>query len=309
VAATTFALLFTFTVGRHSSSAPQTTSGGLISGRSVPVAIPSGTGGFAQAQAGAALAPYLAAPKASGATEPAANTNLVLGNPPGDIERTVDATYDVPHKDFYSAFNEVISHAVNDEGGFVVSTTTSPDATGRMVAGTVVVKVPTDKLSNFLAALPSGTFTPSSINFATIDHTSEYIDDQARLDEAQQELDALQRALAATSDPATIASLTQQIATAQQNLEQQQAAFAVVQQAVALSTATIHLKELGAVAAPVPAVTPILTRTTQSAFNNDVWIVSELIYGVLTALPLLLIVLILALARRRILRAARAVVS
>jgi Domain of unknown function (DUF4349) len=264
-----------------------------------------GSGSLAQAVSGQP-APKAAAVQSQ--SQPS-NDNLVLGNPPGDIERTVDASFVVPHKQFGEAFNQVISHAVNDEGGFVVSTTTSPDATGRMVSGTVVVKVPTAKLSAFLAALPGGMFTPSSINFATIDHTAEYIDDQARLNQAQQELDALLRALAATSDPATIASLTQQIGDAQQNLEKQQATFAVVQQAVALSTATIHLKESGAVAAAVPPAQPVLTRSTQSALNNDLMIASALVYAAITALPVLLLLLVLALSRRRILRAARAVIS
>jgi hypothetical protein len=298
-------------IGHQTSNTFANISNGLSTAGLAPAVNSDASGFVQQAPQNQAAKSAVAAPLAVGVptSQSGSNSNLALGNPPGNIERTVDAWYVVPHKQFNNAFNDVISHAVNDEGGFVVTTTTSPDSSGRMVSGTIVVKVPTDKLSAFLSALPSGMFTPSSINFATIDHTSEYIDDKARLDEAQQELDALKRALAATSDPATITSLTQQINDAQQNLEKQQSTFAVVQQAVALSTATVHVKESGAVAAAAPTPQPVLAQSTQGALNNDLWIASGLVYAVLTGLPLLLVLLILGLSRRRILRAAKAVIS
>ena len=305
-------MLILTTTGKSVSNVFSNVSNGLNVGGGLAVQAPNAQpAGADQSAAHPAYAQNLTAssgnPNASNlvATDP----NLVLGNPPGYVERTVEASYRVPHDKFLTSFNQLIAHAVTDEGGFVVSSSTSPDASGRMVSGTVVLKVPTAKLATFLSGLANNTFTPGSINFATIDHSAEYIDDQARFQEAQQSLAALQRALANTSDAGQVTSLTQQIQAAQADLEQKQATFAVVTQAVGMSTATIHLQESGATAAtPAPPQTALVSSTT-GGLNNDLAIASGLIYAILTALPVLLILVIVGLMRRRLMGWAKALVS
>lgn len=230
-------------------------------------------------------------------------TVVPIGVTQGHIERNVDATYTVGVGNFLTDFSAVAQRAT-DLSGFVVSSTTSSDDSGHIVSGSITVKVPQDQLTKFLGMMPSD-FQTSSINFSSVDHTSQFVDSSARLSAANAHLQALNRLLANATDLGQITALENEISTVQQEIDTTQGELNEVNAQVAMSTATIGLRERGT-AAPVP-LSPIVSGA-QTGWNNAVAIVSAAVVGAVTALPFLVIVLIafvaywLASRQQRILR-------
>lgn len=226
-----------------------------------------------------------APPGAAQPTSPGISADL--GKPQGQVERDVTASFVVPHDSFQSSFQTVISNAAG-LGGYVLSSDTQPDASGRMVQGTVVMKVPADKLPSYLAGLPSS-FVTSSVNFSSVDHTQDFVNQTAQLDIDQETLDALNRALKQTSDPATIATLQQQVQQAKETVDRDQGALNVTNGAVAMSTVTIKLSEAGTPPAPTPAPVNPISSSAQTGWQNDIAIGSAVLLVVITGWPVLLI--------------------
>jgi hypothetical protein len=235
--------------------------------------------------AGAALAPAQLsagdAPAQSAAAQPA---TIVVGTPPSsDIERSVNATYTVPPGGFLTAFEGVIARGVG-MGGYVVSSTTQPDAGGRIVSGAVTLKVPAAKLAGFLNGMPTG-FVASSINFSAVDHTAQFVDVNARLASAHAHLAALDALLAKATSLGDITSLEQQIEAVQTEVDTDQGQLNVLTASVQLATATVALSERGthvAVANPV-------SGGVGSGWDNAVHLTGSVLEGVVSALPLLIL--------------------
>jgi Domain of unknown function (DUF4349) len=213
-------------------------------------------------------------------------TSIIVGTPSSDIERSVSAAYTVPHGSFLVSFEGVIARAV-DLGGYVVSSTTQPDSTGRIVSGAVTLKVPAAKIADFLNGMPS-TFVASSINFSAIDHTAQFVDVNGRLVSAHAHLAALDALLAKTTSIADIANLEQQIEMVQTEIDTDQGDLNVLTASVELATATVQMSERGTTVAHVPPPNPV-SGGIGGGWDNAVRVTGAVLEGVVSALPLLVL--------------------
>lgn len=232
----------------------------------------------------------------------AASTDLVVGTPSSNIERSVVASYTVPPGTFLAAFQDVVSRAVG-LGGFVVTSSTQPDAGGRMVSGSATFKVPAAKLADLLNGMPSS-FVTSSIDFSSIDHTAQFVDVNARLASAHAHLEALDALLAKATSLGDITTLEQQVETVQAEVDADQGELNVLTASVDLSTATVRLSERGSTAAPVPPPNAV-SGGIHSGWDNAVQVTGAVLEGVTSALPLLLLAGVAALVWRRLTPARR----
>jgi hypothetical protein len=240
-----------------------------------------------------------AAGTSAGGTGPA---RLDLGVTPGRIERTVNARYVVPHGGFLDAFSAVVNHATA-LGGFVVESSTTPDAAGRISSGQVTVKVPAARLSDLIGGLPSD-FTVSSLNYGSQDHTAESVDLNARVAAAIAHRAALERLRDRAGSIADIANLEQQIAQVQLEVDQDQGNLNAVNARVDLATATIALSEKDArpVPPPVHPTDNTLLSALRTGAGNALQIVAGGLLAGVTVLPIAVLVLAAWLGRRRLRR-------
>jgi hypothetical protein len=240
----------------------------------------------------AAVPPAPARPGGASAT-----TAIIVGTPPtADIERSVTAAYTVPPGSFLSSFEGVIARAVG-LGGCVVTSSTQPDRSGRMVSGSVTLKVPAAKIADLLNGMPSS-FTASSINFASIDHTAQFVDVNARLASAHAHLAALDALLAKATSISDITDLEQQIEAVQTEIDTYQGQLNVLSASVDLATATVQMAERGSSVAPAPPVNPV-TGGIGGGWNNALQVTGTVLDGVVSALPLLVVAAIGLLVWRR----------
>jgi len=220
-----------------------------------------------------------------------------VGTPPTtDIERSVTAAYTVPPDSFLSSFEGVTARAVG-LGGYVVTSSTEPDSSGRMVSGSVTLKVPAAKIADFLNGMPSS-FTASSINFSSIDHTQQFVDVNARLASAHAHLAALDALLAKATSISDITDLEQQIESVQTEIDTYQGQLNVLSASVDLATATVHMVERGSSVAPAPPANPV-TGGIGGGWNNALQVTGTVLDGAVSALPLLVLALIGLLVWRR----------
>ncbi len=202
------------------------------------------------------------------------------------IERSVTAAYTVPSGSFLASFDGVTARAVAI-GGYVVSSSTQPDDAGRMVGGSVSVKIPAPKIADFLNDMPSA-FTASSINFGSIDHTAAFIDLNARVGTSRAHLAALNNLLNKATSLADITNLQQQIATVQTELDTYQGQLNVLTASVDLTTATIDLHERGFAAAPPNPANPV-TSGIGGGWSNAVHVTGAVLEAAVSSLPLLVL--------------------
>jgi hypothetical protein len=274
-------------------------------GAPAPGAAPAAPGGVAPGAplAGSAGSSDKAAGTGTTATGPGAPAVPVnLGIAQGRVERSVSARYVVPHDGFLDAFDKVVNRATS-LGGFVVDSTTTPDSTGRISSGAVTVKVPSARLSDLISGLPSD-FTVSSLNYGSQDHTAETVDLNARLAASIAHRAALERLRDRTGSIAEIASLEQQIAQVQLEVDQQQGALNAVNARVDLATASIALAEKDAkpAAAPVNHSDPALLRALRTGADNALQLIAGGLLVAVTALPVAVLALAAWLGRRRLRR-------
>jgi hypothetical protein len=247
--------------------------------------------------AGAPGADYSTGAKASAAAPNSLATTIIVGTPPSsDIERSVSASYTVPPKTFLASFERVIGRAAG-LGGYIVSSSTEPDAAGRIVSGAVSLKVPAAKIADFLNGMPS-TFVASSINFSTIDHTAQFVDVNARLASAHAHLAALDALLKQATSLNDITSLEQQIEAVQTEVDTDQGQLNVLTASVELATATVHMSERGGIVAPAPPANAV-SGGIGSGWNNAIHVTGAALEGVVSALPLLILAMIGLLVWRR----------
>jgi hypothetical protein len=210
--------------------------------------------------------------------------DIVVGSPGADVARSVTASYTVPPGSFLPSFDTVIADAVA-LGGYVVGSDTSPNAKGRIVSGEVTLAVPTAQMASLLNSLPSD-FTASSINFSSVDDTASIVDVNARLTSAQAHLTALQGLLAKATSLSDITTLEQQIEDVETSIDTDQGQLTTLNQAVTYATATIRLKERGAITVAVKVATgPAVSSGVSKGWNNALVIVTVALEVLVTAIP------------------------
>lgn len=243
-----------------------------------------------QAAARVPGADYSTATKAPGAAPNSLATTIIVGTPPSsDIERSVSASYTVPPRSFLASFEGVISQAVG-LGGYVVSSSTEPDAGGRIVSGAVTLKLPAAKIADFLNGMPTS-FVASSINFSAIDHTAQFVDVNARLASAHAHLAALDSLLAKATSITDITNLEQQIEAVQTEVDTDQGQLNVLSASVELATATVHMTERGISVVRVTPPNPV-SGGIGGGWNNAIQVTGAVLEGAVSALPLLVLAMV-----------------
>lgn len=278
-------------------------SGGAGAHAAAPVPAPPAYGQALLAPAAAAQGPNTSGSAASGKQAASAqppSTPITVGSPPSaTIERSVTAAYTVAAGAFLDSFQGVISRGVG-LGGYVVSSSTSPDSQGRIVSGGVVLKIPTAKIADFLNGMPS-TFTASSIDFSSVDHTAAFVDVNARLGSARAHLAALNGLLPKTNNLGDIASLEQQIEGVQTEIDTDQGQLNVLQASVDFSTATVQLSERGraSVTPPTPSKPGPVSGGLADGWTHAVAVTGAVLEGLVSALPIVLLAVLLGLVAWR----------
>jgi len=258
---------------------------------SAPVAAPAQAAGGSYSAAGSSSGQSSAGSAGSGSspTSPelsadSSDGDIVVGSPGADVARSVTAAYTVPAGSFLSSFDTVIADAVA-LGGYVVSSATSPNSKGRIVSGSVTLAIPTAQMASLLNSLPSD-FTASSINFSSVDDTASIVDVNARLTSAQAHLTALQGLLAKATSLSDITTLEQQIEDVETSIDTDQGQLTTLNQAVTYATATIRLKERGAITVAVKVATgPAVSSGVSKGWNNALVIVTVALEVLVTAIP------------------------
>ena len=273
---TIVAILFgTAALAGCASGASSAVSGSAM-GQGAPAPAPANAYGSSQLTTGGAPVSTAAGKTAS----------IVVGTPTSDVERAVTATYTVPAGSFLDSFEGVSARAVG-LGGYVVSSTTQPDSSGRIVSGAVTLKVPAAKISDFLNGMPS-TFVASSIDFSAIDHTAQFIDVNARLASAHAHLAALDALLAKATSLADITDLEQRIEAVQTEIDGDQGQLNLLTASVDLATATVRMSERGATVAHVTVPNPV-SGGIGGGWDNAVRVTGAVLEGVVSAVPLLVV--------------------
>jgi hypothetical protein len=223
--------------------------------------------------------------------------DIVVGSPGADVARSVTAAYTVPTGTFLASFDTVIADGVA-LNGYVISSQTSPDAKGRIVSGQVTLAIPTASIASLLNSLPSS-FTASSINFSSVDDTNSIVDLNARLTSAQAHLAALQGLLVKATSLDDITTLEQQIEDVETSIDTDQGQLNTLTQAVSYATATVRLKERGAVTVAVKVSTgPSVSSAASRGWGNLLAIAAVAVEVLVTAIPALVLLLIAGLVWR-----------
>jgi hypothetical protein len=234
-----------------------------------------------------ARAPDAGAANGFAAGSPATpSQGITIGVPPtAYLQRSVRATYTIPPRTFLTSFDGVIARAVA-LGGYVASSVTRPASDGRIVAGSVTLDIPAPSIATFLNGMPP-TFTASSIDFASVDHTAAFVDVNAELASAHAHLHALDALLANATTLGDITTLEQQIETVQVAIDTYQGELNTLSASVDMATATIALSERGVtlVASAPGAVNDGLSR----GWHNAVQVTGVMLDALITALPVLAI--------------------
>jgi hypothetical protein len=223
---------------------------------------------------------------AAGAATPAA-TGITVGTPPtADLQRSVHAAYTVPSGAFLASFDSVIARAVA-LGGYVASSSTQPARDGRIVSGAVTLDIPATTIATFLNGMPS-TFTASSIDFSSVDHTAQFIDINAELASAHAHLHALDTLLSNATSLSDITTLEQQIETVQVAIDTDQGQLNALTASVDMATATIALSERGAprLVASAPSA---LSSGLSGGWRNAVAVTGVALEVLVTAIPVLVV--------------------
>ncbi len=253
--------------------------------------------GAADAASGSAAAP--SAPSV---------TNITIGTPPtAELQRSVRAAYTIPSGAFLASFDGVIARAVG-LGGYVASSVTEPARDGRIVSGAVTLDIPAANLATFLNGMPSA-FTAVSIDFASVDHTAQFVDVKAELASAHAHLHALDTLLSNATSLGDITTIEQQIETVQVEIDTYQGQLNALSASVDMATATIALSERGAPRLVSAAPGPLNTGLS-GGWHNAIQVTAAVLDALISALPLLVLAgLALALWRwmpRRFRRSPRA---
>jgi hypothetical protein len=193
---------------------------------------------------------------------------------------------------FLASFDTVIADGVA-LNGYVISSQTSPNAKGQIVGGQVTLAIPTASMASLLNSLPSD-FTASSINFSSVNDTNSIVDLNARLTSAQAHLTALQALLAKATSLDDITTLEQQIEDVETSIDADQGQLNSLTQAVTYATVTVQLKERGAVTVAVKKVAagPSVSSGVSKGWNNALLVVTIALEVLVTAIPVLVLLLI-----------------
>lgn len=207
----------------------------------------------------------------------------------------------------YDAFMDGLQAGLAAAGGYVQQSDVRGGASSAGRYGTIVLRVPADKLDGFLKALsPHGTVIARSENVQDV--TMDYVDAQSRLKALRTEQEALLTLLEKATSLSDILTLQEKLTSVRGDIESYEAKLRTMETLVAYSTVTLRLSEVE----KETAVEPVgLWQEIGARFSDSlsavgrglravfVWFVGSLPYLLLIAAITAVAILIVRLTLRR----------
>jgi hypothetical protein len=208
------------------------------------------------------------------------------------VIRTAELVLEV---DDPGAAAEAVRDIAAQAGGFVATTDLTRDAEG-VVRGTIVVRVPSDRLVDTVDRLDALATSVPVNRIDEVDVTTESADLEARLTNLTAYEAELRQLLAdvreTTTRPDDLLTVFERIRSVRQEIDQLEARLAVLDDQVALSTVTVTLRPAAA-AVPVTDPTWQPAATARAALGalarTMTGVVDATIWFVLAVLPVLLV--------------------
>jgi len=178
------------------------------------------------------------------------------------------------------------------DGGYVDSSSISGGTTQRSpVAATITFRVLDSNFPDAIAKVAGlGTVDDQKINGKDV--TVQVAQNAASITVLQDEVSLLERKLAEATDIGTFLQIQNQLVPVQQQLQQLQAAEAVLENSAQLARVTVSLTAPGAPVAPVPTPRPRANAATTAwryLRHNSLAVLDGLAVGVGWALPVLVL--------------------
>jgi len=217
------------------------------------------------------------------------------------LVRDADLTIEVSK---YASSAEAIAHLAIREGGFVVSTEQHVTSEVQVLAGRIVIRVPSPRFDAVLAALERIAATVEGARSTTNDVTEEFVDVEARL-RAKQALE--ERYLAILSSAKTVAEtldVERSLGAVREEIERIEGRRRFLADQAAMSTFRIDLHEpYPALASESGGVGKTLGDAVSKGVDGLVYVLAGLVIFLIGGSPLLVITIVILLivraARRR----------
>jgi hypothetical protein len=255
----------------------------------VPVASPTSAAGD-QAKVGSSGLPAVAAVAVAPLVVHTATVNLRVGR--GKLAEVLQG----------------LTALATGEGGYIDSSSMSGGtATRSPVAGTVVLRVPDSDFSAALATV-AGLGTVEAQSLKGRDVTVQSAENTASITVLQDEVDLLEKQLADTTNTDTFLQIENQLLPVNQQLEQLEAAQAVLSNSATLATVTVNVTAPGTAleAPPAPKPSPgAATVAWRYLRHNSLAVLDGLAVGVGWILPVAIPLALLALVAFRLVRRRR----
>jgi hypothetical protein len=221
------------------------------------------------------------------------------------VIRTASLTVQVGSRGFDASLSDIFDISTR-YGGYVSGSSSAQVESGALRSGTVTFMVPADKFQDALASVRT-LGTVQQFNIGGQDVSAQYVDLQARLKNAQAQQAAFQALLQKATSIQDIIAIQNQLGQVTAQIEQLEGQIAYLDHATSYSSISVMLRE--AAAPPAPADAWGFQTAVSDALHGFVNTIDWLILGLGNALPVILIVALLAAAWWRWLRrpAARAV--
>lgn len=247
----------------------------------------------------AGTAPTQAASGASGAQ--GAPSDAIKGDalpaltvPEGPkVQRTARIALQVPDGRFDAALNDVIA-IVDAAGGYIAgSDVQSPDQGAPLRSGQATFQVPADKLDGVVTDV-RGKGTPESISISGNDVSTQYVDLQARLRNAEAQRDAMLALMQQAKTVADTIQIQNQLGQVTGQIEQLKGKINYLDHSTAFSTLSIKITE----ATAGPRDEWGLQSAGTQALHNMVNVLAFVVLALGTLIPLLVAGAILFVAGR-----------
>lgn len=206
------------------------------------------------------------------------------------VIRTASLTVEVKSKGFDAAFSEIFDISTR-YNGYVSGGTSTPVETGGLRSGTVTFMVPAASFQDAIASVRKlGTVQQFTIGGQDV--SAQYVDLQARLKNAQAQQAAFQALLERATSIQDILNIQNQLGQTTALIEQLEGQIAYLDHATTYSSISVTLRE--AAVGPAPADTWGFKTALLDSLHGFVNTVDWMILGLGNALPVLLILAVLA---------------
>jgi hypothetical protein len=160
--------------------------------------------------------------------------------------RNANLTVEVRNGQFDSVLTKLIDLSAS-QGGYVSASEAVSDSSDRIRTGTITFAVPSDKYEETIKVL-RGYGTVQAFHATSQDVSSQYIDLQSRLKNAEAQRDAMLALLQRATSIADIINIQNQVGQIEGQIEQLKGQISYIEHATTYSTISVTLREAAVVA-------------------------------------------------------------